>query len=65
MHKHCDKSLYMQGKKIEPVRWKKGSTIEDIVDNFGNTCFEARNVHSGAELFESMIGRVRVACDLF
>lgn len=28
---------------------------EDIITSFGNTCFEARNVYSGAELFKSMI----------
>lgn len=49
------KSPYMKGKKIVPVHWKKGVSIEDIIDNFRDTCFEARNVAEGARLFKHMI----------
>ena len=45
----------MQGQEIVPVRWKKGFTIENIIDNFGKTCFEARNVANGANLLKEMI----------
>ncbi|MEW5896346.1 MAG: deoxyhypusine synthase family protein [Nanoarchaeota archaeon] len=48
-------SQFMQGQAIEPVRWRRGSTISDLVNNFGNTCFEARNVYAGAKLLKSMI----------
>jgi deoxyhypusine synthase len=45
----------MQGREIVPVRWTKGSTITDIVERLGATCFEARMVASGANLFKYMI----------
>lgn len=54
-YRHWSKSPFMQGREIVPVRWKKGSTIGDIIDNFGKTCFEARNVANGANLFKEMI----------
>ncbi|MBI2449791.1 deoxyhypusine synthase family protein [Candidatus Pacearchaeota archaeon] len=49
------KSPYMQGKKIVPAHWKKRASIEDIIEAYGNTCFEARNVAAGAKLFKYMI----------
>ena len=48
-------SKYMKGKPIVPVRWKKGSGIEQLIENLSDTCFEARNVAAGARLFKHMI----------
>lgn len=48
-------SQYMQGSDIVPVRWKSGSSITDIIDSFGKTCFEARKTAHAARLFEQMI----------
>lgn len=45
----------MQGKKISPVHWKNNARISDIIENFGATCFEARNVFTAAKLFKHMI----------
>lgn len=61
VHRNCPgkdewrKSPFMQGKRIGPARWKKGSSIADIINSFGETCFEARNVAKGAELLKYMI----------
>ncbi len=55
MKKCWEHSPFMQGKHIIPVHWKPGSTIEDIIKNFEATCFEARNVAAGAQLFKRMI----------
>lgn len=49
-------SPHMQGKPIEVVHWKRGATIETIIDDFGKTGIEARNISNGAKLFRSMIG---------
>ncbi|MDO8647040.1 MAG: deoxyhypusine synthase family protein [Candidatus Diapherotrites archaeon] len=55
--KHSDwkHSKFMQGRKIEPVHWKPKAGIADIIENFGATCFEARNVFAGAKLFKYMV----------
>ncbi len=45
----------MKGRRVEPVRWKPGSSIADIIDVLGRTCFEARNVHAAANLFRRMV----------
>jgi deoxyhypusine synthase len=49
------KKNFMHGKKITPVMWKENSGITDIIKDFKDTCFEARNVADGAELLEYMI----------
>lgn len=49
------KSPFMQGEPIDCVHWKMGSGIEDIIENFGRTCFEARRIADGARLFKKMI----------
>lgn len=48
-------SQFMQGKPIVPPRWKKGSTIVDLIENYDATCFEARNIAAGAKLLKRMI----------
>ncbi|MBI2045288.1 deoxyhypusine synthase family protein [Candidatus Pacearchaeota archaeon] len=58
MDKNCEnwrRSRYMQGMKIEPVHWTRGSGIEQIIENFSRTCIEARNVADGAKLLKEMI----------
>ena len=49
------KSPYMQGRPMIPVRWKKGSTAKDLIENLDATCFEARKVAAAAKLFKRMI----------
>ena len=49
------KSRFMQGPSVEPVHWKKGSTIGEIIENYKNRPFEGRNVHAGARVLEEMI----------
>jgi len=49
------KSLFHDLPDIVPQRLKKGMNITDIIRCLGSTCFEARNVFRGAELFKSMV----------
>jgi len=55
MTKDWGKNSCMKREQIEPTHWKKKSGIEDIIENFGKTCFEARNIAIGAKLFREMI----------
>ena len=52
---HWKRSKFMQGKDIRPLHFKKGINISSLIQNYGNSSFEARNVASGAKLFEEMI----------
>ncbi|RJR32389.1 MAG: hypothetical protein C4576_30255 [Desulfobacteraceae bacterium] len=49
------KSLFSHSPDILPIRLAKGMSIPDLVNAMGQSSFEARNVHRGARLFESMI----------
>ncbi|HLG24904.1 MAG TPA: deoxyhypusine synthase family protein, partial [Candidatus Nanoarchaeia archaeon] len=40
---------------IKPLHFKEGMKFSDIIDNYDKSCFEARNVASGAKLFQEMI----------
>jgi len=48
-------SLFHDSPDIVPVSFKKGISIAEFVQKLGGTCFEARNVNRGAELFKRMI----------
>jgi len=48
-------SLFLDSPDIIPVSFKKGSSIPEFIQKLGRTCFEARNVYRGAELFKRMI----------
>ena len=48
-------SMFKDSPDINPPYLFKGMTITDIINTFGQTCFEARNVYRGARLFKSMI----------
>lgn len=48
-------SKYMGGKDIKPLHFKQNMNSADIIENYEKSCFEARNVASGARLFEVMI----------
>lgn len=48
-------SRFMKGSPVIPTHWKEKSGIKDIIESYGKTCFEARNVSYGAELFKEMI----------
>lgn len=49
------KSLFKDAPDIVPERLKKGSSIPELVETMGRTCFEARNVRRSAKLFARMI----------
>ncbi len=48
-------SRYMQGKDIKPLHLKENMDVSSLIENYENSSFEARNVASGARLFEKMI----------
>ncbi|MBN2410444.1 deoxyhypusine synthase family protein [candidate division KSB1 bacterium] len=48
-------SLFHDSPDIIPVSFKKNSSITEFIQNLGGTCFEARNVYRGAELFKRMV----------
>ncbi len=48
-------SLFKNAPDLKPVYLKKGITIPELVQSIGKTCFEARNVYRGAELFKRMV----------
>jgi deoxyhypusine synthase len=52
MHPH---SLFQHAPDILPPSLKKGMSVPELVQLMGQTCFEARNVFRGAELFKRMI----------
>ena len=54
---HWKHSPYMKGLDIKPIHLKKGMDINSLIENYEKSCFEARNVASGARLFEFMINQ--------
>ncbi len=48
-------SLFKDAPDLNPVFLKKGMSIPELIKAIGKTCFEARNVCRGAELFQRMI----------
>ena len=46
------KSLFHNAKDIIPPRLEKTTSVSQLVDLYGKTAFEARNVHRGAHLFK-------------
>ena len=48
-------SLFSHAPDIIPQRLTKGLGISDLIDIMGKTCFEARNLHRAAKLFNRMI----------
>lgn len=48
-------SLFEHAPDIFPVRITRGMSVTELVQAMGNTSFEARNVHRGADLFRRMI----------
>ncbi|MGD2151355.1 MAG: hypothetical protein PVF99_12165, partial [Desulfobacterales bacterium] len=48
-------SMFKGSPNIIPPPLSRGMTITDIVNTFGQTCFEARNVCRAARLFKRMI----------
>jgi deoxyhypusine synthase len=49
------KSLFKDAPDIVPQRIKKGSTIPELIELMGGTCFEARNAGRAAKLYARMI----------
>lgn len=49
-------SLFKEAADILPPGLSKGMTVKELVETFGRTCFEARNMWRAAHLFERMIG---------
>lgn len=49
------KSFFENAPDIVPERLRKGSSIPELVEVMGRTCFEARNVRRAARLFTRMI----------
>jgi len=47
--------MHNHGNPIEPVRCIPNASVADLIENFGRTCFEARNIADGAKLLEKMI----------
>ncbi len=50
-----DHSLFRNAPDIRPVRYTPGMGVDAFVDLLGASCFEARVVHRGAELWRRMI----------
>ncbi len=48
-------SLFKNAPDLNPVFLKKGISVPELLQTIGKTCFEARNVYRGAELFRKMI----------
>ncbi len=48
-------SYFKHAPDIIPARYKRGSSIIELLDAMGATSFEARNVHRGAHLFKRMV----------
>ncbi len=48
-------SIFKDSPDIIPPSLSRGMAITDLVDALGQTCFEARNVYSGARLYKHMI----------
>lgn len=48
-------SLFKDSPDIIPHLLRKGMSVPDIIHYMGETCFEARNVSRGAELYKKMI----------
>ena len=48
-------SLFGDAEDLVPPVPRPGMTVPELVDLMGETCFEARNVASGARLFERMV----------
>ena len=48
-------SLFKDAPDLHPVFLKKGMSVPELIQAIGKTCFEARNVCRGAELFKRMI----------
>jgi deoxyhypusine synthase len=51
------RSVFKNAPDIIPPSLSKGMSIGDLVNIMGQTSFEARNVHKGAKLYESMINQ--------
>ncbi len=49
-----DHSLFHDMPDLIPVSFQGKTTIPDFIKKIGSTCFEARNVYRGAELFKRM-----------
>ena len=49
------KSMFNDAPDILPPKINKGMSVSEILDIFGATSFEARNVHRGALLYQRMI----------
>ena len=49
------KSKFMQGRNILPLKLKSGMNISEMISNYENSSFEARNVAKGARLYEYMV----------
>src|SRR3989344_2419738 len=54
-HNKWKHSQYMQGRDINPIHFKKGMNISEMISNYENSCFEARNVAAAAKLYKHMI----------
>jgi deoxyhypusine synthase len=49
------KSLFKDAPDIVPEKIKKGSSVPELIELMGGTCFEARNVRRAARLYARMI----------
>lgn len=48
-------SLYKDAPEIQPLRLTPGESLATFLDALGGTCFEARNLHRGATLWQRML----------
>lgn len=51
----CARSMFADSPSIIPPFIEKGMSISDLIHIFGETSFEARNLHRGARLYQQMI----------
>ena len=49
------RSLFHDAPDLLPVRLKPGMDVPALLESMGRTCFEARNIWRGAELFRRMV----------
>lgn len=49
------KSLFSASPDILPDRLERGASMADVLKRMGGTCFEARNVWRGADLYRRMV----------
>ena len=54
-HRPSCESLFTSAADIVPVCIPDDPSVCDLIDVMAGTCFEARNVATGARLFEQMI----------